>query len=304
MNRLKKKYLISSSTQTQTQTDKKDKKLLKNRILSYQDIRLKLEQSPIYIQNLSNSNRIQNQLKGKKILKKKVFDLYSIYINSTTSKEKNYNTINSKSGNNIHKKGNIFLSFGNNQTIDRKNNVHDLKNNFLICRKIFFNDKANNTYYKNNNKKIFKLFPICNIKKTLNSNNTINGFYINNKTDNRKKNQFEEIQTNSHSNYKNKNYREKLIMRNFPSILKSRNFKSSTNIKKDNELIVDFFRKKIFKKNKNINYFNDHKRLNSCESYENYFNINNLNSFKDPTENNFMKKNIKILLNNFYNNNI
>ena len=40
MNRLKKKYLISSSTQTQTQTDKKDKKLLKNRILSYQDIRL------------------------------------------------------------------------------------------------------------------------------------------------------------------------------------------------------------------------------------------------------------------------
>ena len=235
---------------------------------SLKDIKLKIDNFPFY-NNIEVEYKKSNNLKGKKILKKKkILELYNNLYNSNNSilspKKKEEQKMNS----NIrkHKKGEIALSFTGNDTLNKiiiteMNNIK--KNNFRIYKKV--PDNISNIFenkYQLLNKQIYKL-PLYNVKKILTDNiNKNHSLYKNN--DSEKINKFEDLKINS-DNFKN----------SFPIIPNNKNF-DSTDIKKENDKILkDLFkrnclnRKKINKNILRINCLN--KRAFEGNKMYNYF---------------------------------
>ena len=244
--------LVSCSTQTHSKENIKNLKI--NRIPSLKDLKLKINNFQFFNNNDINY-KISNNLKGKKILKKKkILDIYNSLYNSNSillpeKKE------NKKINNNIskRKKGEIALSFAGNDSLNKiiiteMNNIK--KNNFRIYKKI--PDNISNIIEKKYpllNKQIYKL-PLYNVRKILtnnmNKNNLLNSHINNN--DNEQFNKIEDIKVNSES-----------IKDNFPLITNNKNF-DSTDIKKENQKILkDLFKRNCLNKkkiNKNILRYN------------------------------------------------
>lgn len=251
-NVISKHRLVSCSTQTHSKENIKNLKI--NRIPSLKDLKLKINNFQFFNNNDSNY-KISNNLKGKKILKKKkILDIYNSLYNSNSillpeKKE------NKKINNNIskRKKGEIALSFAGNDSLNKiiiteMNNIK--KNNFRIYKKI--PDNISNIIEKKYpllNKQIYKL-PLYNVRKILtnnmNKNNLLNSHINNN--DNEQFNKIEDIKVNSES-----------IKDNFPLITNNKNF-DSTDIKKENQKILkDLFKRNCLNKkkiNKNILRYN------------------------------------------------
>ena len=301
MDKLRKNKLTHCSIQTQT--GEFNKNISKNRMPSYQDLNLRVGTSSFYFNNLNNGNRTTNQLRGKKVMKKKEYDLYNEYINKTISRKKKCNIIKSQSIS--HEKGQIILSFSGRKSINRRVfNEFDLnkKHMTLISRKLL---KNNITYLNNNlNKKKYKL-PLFNIKKLLNINNNNDLSYeCNNIFDNGQKNIYEEIKTDNNINTINSN--EKKFKENFPTISSHNNLFTTPNIRKDksNKLFNDYLKINLSYINRFKNNFDIHKKLYGCASYENnkFFKKFNKINYKNDNgikEINSIRNNIKLLLYNY-----
>jgi len=296
MNLVSKHRLVSCSTQTQTQTQTqsvKDIKIKKkNRIPSLKNIKLKLDQLPYF--NIPNNNRIPSHLKGKKVLKKKkLLDIYNnLYNNKNAFSQGKKENEKNNSKNNKHKKGAIALSFGGTESFNKiilsELNSNNKKNNFRIFKKI--NNKILNILNNNDddkypllNRPVYEL-PLYNVSKILkNNNNNIKRIVYRNNDDEKIKqnNVYEDININN--NYYI-NCKEE-----FPLIMQTSNNFDSTDIKKDNEIILkDLFRKNCYNKKKtnkklikihcfNKSIFND-KKIYNCATQENNkpFNENDL----------------------------
>ena len=294
--------LVSCSTQTNS---KKNIKNLKNsRVPSLKNIRLKLDNFPFY--NNDNNYKITNNLKGKKVLKKKkLLDIYNILYNSKSilspdKKEIKKEIPKLNNNKNKNKKGEIAISFegadsSNKIIITEMNN--NKKNNFRIYKKL--QDNSNNIIenkYPLLNKPIYKL-PLYNVRKILTNNMEKNNLLYNN---NELYNKYEDSKINSDS-----------IKENFPIIQNNNNF-DSTDIKKENaKILSDLFKrncinkKKINKKILKTNYFSkkklDENKLYNCITQENnkffknkdFFESNELNSIKNKARKLFIKKNNK-----------
>lgn len=294
--------LVSCSTQTNS---KKNIKNLKNsRVPSLKNIRLKLDNFPFY--NNDNNYKITNNLKGKKVLKKKkLLDIYNILYNSKSilspdKKEIKKEIPKLNNNKNKNKKGEIAISFegadsSNKIIITEMNN--NKKNNFRIYKKL--QDNSNNIIenkYPLLNKPIYKL-PLYNVRKILTNNMEKNNLLYNN---NELYNKYEDSKINSDS-----------INENFPIIQNNNNF-DSTDIKKENaKILSDLFKrncinkKKINKKILKTNYFSkkklDENKLYNCITQENnkffknkdFFESNELNSIKNKARKLFIKKNNK-----------
>lgn len=301
MDKLRKNKLTHCSIQTQT--GEFNKNISKNRMPSYKDLNLRIGTSSFYFNNLNNGNRTTNQLRGKKVMKKKEYDLYNEYINKTISRKKKCNIIKSQSIS--HEKGQIILSFSGRKSINRRVfNEFDLnkKHMTLISRKLL---KNNITYLNNNlNKKKYKL-PLFNIKKLLNINNNNDLSYeCNNIFDNGQKNIYEEIKTDNNINTINSN--EKKFKENFPTISSHNNLFTTPNIRKDksNKLFNDYLKINLSYINRFKNNFDIHKKLYGCASYENnkFFKKFNKINYKNDNgikEINSIRNNIKLLLYNY-----
>lgn len=294
--------LVSCSTQTNS---KKNIKNLKNsRVPSLKNIRLKLDNFPFY--NNDNNYKITNNLKGKKVLKKKkLLDIYNILYNSKSilspdKKEIKKEIPKLNNNKNKNKKGEIAISFegadsSNKIIITEMNN--NKKNNFRIYKKL--QDNSNNIIenkYPLLNKPIYKL-PLYNVRKILTNNMEKNNLLYNN---NELYNKYEDSKINSDS-----------IKENFPIIQNNNNF-DSTDIKKENaKILSDLFKrncinkKKINKKILKTNYFSkkklDENKLYNCITQENnkffknkdFFESNELNSIKNKARKLFINKNNK-----------
>ena len=295
--------LVSCSTQTNS---KKNIKNLKNsRVPSLKNIRLKLDNFPFY--NNDNNYKITNNLKGKKVLKKKkLLDIYNILYNSKSilspdKKEIKKEIPKLNNNKNKNKKGEIAISFegadsSNKIIITEMNN--NKKNNFRIYKKLQDNNSNNiiENKYPLLNKPIYKL-PLYNVRKILTNNMEKNNLLYNN---NELYNKYEDSKINSDS-----------IKENFPIIQNNNNF-DSTDIKKENaKILSDLFKrncinkKKINKKILKTNYFSkkklDENKLYNCITQENnkffknkdFFESNELNSIKNKARKLFIKKNNK-----------
>ena len=245
MNIVNKHRLVSCSTQTHSKNDIKILKI--NRVPSLKNIKLKIDN---FSNNKENKNIISNRLKGKKVLKKKkLLDIYNSLYNHTAfspQKKENSKIINNEIKN--HKKGEISLSLGEKESINKiiitEFNVSK-KNNFRIIKKL--NPKNRNDYPLINNQ-TYKL-PLYNVRKIL-KNNHKNYLLYNNDEHN--------IYEDLNLNQNNMNYKEDL-----PIISKNNTNFDSTDIRKENEKIIkDLFRRNIINKKKinkkifKINYFN------------------------------------------------
>ena len=301
MNIINKHRLVSCSTQTHS---KKEIKILKNnRVPSLKNIKLKIDNSPF--NNKENKNIISNHLKGKKVLKKKkILDVYnSLYNHSALSPEKKNNSkiINNKIKN--HKKGEISLSLGVQESINNiiitEFNIAK-KNNYRIIKKLPPNISNRNEYPLINNQTYG--LPLYNVRKLLKNNLNQNHILYNKKDEHK-------INEDLNLNQNNINYKEDL-----PIISKNNTNFDSIDIRKENEKIIrDLFRrncvykkkinKKILKMNifkkqvleekkiSNLLYREKNQYSNSKDSKDSFkgFNIN--------TEIKYIKKNIKKLYN-------
>ena len=284
--------LVSCSTQTHSKENIKN--LKNNRIPSLKDLQLKINNFQIFNSNDINY-KISNNLKGKKILKKKkILDIYNSLYNSNsilTSGKKE----NKKINNNIckRKKGEIALSFAGNHSLNKiiiteMNNIK--KNNFRIYKKI--PDNISNIFEKKYpllNKPIYKL-PLYNVRKILtnnmNKNNLLNS--NNNANDNEQFNKFEDLKVNSES-----------IKDNFP-LITNNNF-DSTDIKKENQKILkDLFKRNCLNKkkiNKNILRYNClNKRAFDGNKFYNFMTQEN-NKFNNNNAKDLIESNIGIQIN-------
>ena len=277
-NVILKHRLVSCSTQIHSKENIKNFK--NKRMPSLKDLKLKISNFQFFNNNDINY-KISNNLKGKKILKKKkILDIYNSLYNSnsilSTEKKENQKINHNKSK---HKKGEIALSFAGNDSINKiiiteMNNIK--KNNFQIYKKIPDNNSnISEKKYPLLNKQIYKL-PLYNVRKILtnnmNKNNLLNS--NNNANDNEQFNKFEDLKVNSES-----------IKDNFP-LITNNNF-DSTDIKKENQKILkDLFKRNCLNKkkiNKNIlrynclnkRAFDGNKLYNLMTQENNKFNINN-----------------------------
>jgi hypothetical protein len=278
MNTLNKNHLVSCYTQTPT--NKKVKKLNNYRVPSLKSIKLKIDQTIV------NENKNQNQLKGKKIIKKKkLIDIYNkLYNNNLITqykiKEKKIFTKQNK-----HKKGQIALSFGENES---ENKI--IKNDCDIIKKTNYKMYTKyKTYNSNKNMKNLKQIlltnetyklPIYKVRKILYKRN--DQYLSEHSNEDNKTNNI-----NCHINYKDK------CKKNLPIITKNKF--DSADVKKENEdTLNNLFRtnclKKRIKINQNLltinfkNNSNNKKKLKYCLSYG-----KKLFKKKDLMENNINK---------------
>jgi hypothetical protein len=285
-NVILKHRLVSCSTQTHSKENIKNFK--NKRMPSLKDLKLKINNFQFFNNNDINY-KISNNLKGKKILKKKkILDIYNSLYNSnsilSTEKKENQKINHNKSK---HKKGEIALSFTGNDSLNKiiitEMNIIK-KNNFQIYKKIPDNiSNINENKYPLLNKQIYKL-PLYNVRKILTNNmNKNNLLNCHNNNDNEQLNKFEDLKVNSES-----------IKENFPLITNNKNF-DSTDIKKENQKILkDLFKRNCLNKkkiNKNILRYNclnkrafDGNKLYNLMTQEN--NKYNNNNTKDLIESN------------------
>jgi len=295
-NILNKRLLISCSTQTNV----KNKKSMRNRVTSCTNIKLKLDQSPS--NNQFHNRIVSSHFKGKKLSKKKKkFDLYNnLYSNNNKLNEKDDFSLKIK--NTKHKNGKFTLLFAGYET-NNKPVINGYKLNIL--RKISMNNVNNDIIFDNKEiKKRFIKMPIYNVKKLLNKKNILlNGLSNNNiKTceNNNMQSLYEVVKTN---------YKDKIVNGNFPLILnKKKNMKSCTDIKKNNnDIINNIFKRKLFNNQSdlkiqysknydyNYNYNSKQNRMPNCLSYENRNIMNKNEAFhtnvvtRNPTEINLFK---------------
>ena len=238
--------LVSCSTQTHSKKNIKNIRINKNP--SFKNI--KIDDSQFY--NIKINNRYSSNLKGKKIIKKKrILELYNnLYNNNDLSQDKSDNSKKNIINEN-HKKGEISLSFGGNDSLNKivLNKIDFIKkHSFRILKKYPNNSKNRNDeeceYPLLNKNKL----PLYKVKKILKDNNNILYRYNDNF-----------MEYNNLYNYEKTN-------EDFPIIAqgtKRTNTFDSIDIKKENdEIINDLFRKaclskkKIDKKIIKINLFN------------------------------------------------
>lgn len=279
MNIIYKHRLVSCSTQTHSKENIRHRK---SKMPSFKNLRLKIDNS--LLSNIDGC-QISNNLKGKKVLKKKkVLDIYnSIYNNKNfLFFEKIENRLEHNNKNNKHKKGEIALSFCggdkslNKKMIDKFNSVKtndcriftkypDKNSNNIIVNKEKKNKEKKENKYRLINKQVYDL-PLYNVSKILTNTHNKNSLLYNNMES-----------SNCFDNSKN--------IDKFPIIFQKNDF-DSTDIKKENDKILkNLFRSNCINKKKinkdilkmkcfNRNIFDKNKLFN-CITKDNHIFFNN-----------------------------